>query len=429
MRILSALMLRGYPNLVRIVVITSGMVMTNMYVMTTPMTTMFHLKGIDGTGWIVAVFYIGTIPGAFMAPAHIHRHGGKSVMLASLATMAICSFILPFANIWIALAFRCLHGYAFGLAVTGGVIIIREALRESEAKQNLALATQGTINSILGGVTGPIAFMILNGIASSAGENNTHVYFIWALMGLFPVVIGMLLVWKKQKHITIEKPAVTTSRFRAWLTRTMDLPSYTIALLGIGVQITYSSITMFLPTYTFERGDGNVGAQAMMLTAIIAAITGPLMAQVTNNWGKIELEIVIARSMFVLVIPLIVIGGWGLLIAAFLIPIGIKANQLPTAQLARQSTKNKVAATAATGVSINLGNFIGNSLGGTIGEATDYSTAMWWTMMPCAVFSTVVAVVYWKTLAIKIALTKVILILSLWLGSPRLFSHQINEYW
>jgi MFS family permease len=245
--------------------------------------------GVDGIGWIMAVFYVVgvvlAIPGAFI----VSKLGCRTTLIMSLVCGIIGGLIGYFAqDVAVFMVSRVIEGIGFGLIGTAAVPAISSWFPPS--RRGLPLGVWA-IYVTVAFLVGPPLF---SGIYTQTGDYHV----VWLVCLIINVVILIVLVlfyrnptftFDENENIVFSAQSTPILSKPMRLGRVLKTPSvWLIGLIFFCEEVPFLGMSNFLTTYAVTATEIPLTTMSLIISsmAIVGCIMNPLSGRISDKIGS-----------------------------------------------------------------------------------------------------------------------------------------------
>lgn len=239
----------------------------------------------EATGWVTAISILASAIGGIVFGNLADRFGRVRILTIVIAGFAIFTALTATSqNLWQFLLWRTLEGLFFGGEWAVGAALVAEYARPEKRGRNLAFVQSCYA---IGWAASTLAYLVVFSIFPP--ETAWRYLF---LVGIIPALFAVIIraTTKDASEITPhatsptsstsssekpEKPQERSAKLRSLFAPGLRHRTIFATLLGVGVQMIYYSVFIFLPTYLqAERGLSIVGTAGYTWAAIVGSFIG-----------------------------------------------------------------------------------------------------------------------------------------------------------
>ncbi len=364
-----------------------------MFSVNTYLTTYMTYLGVGASlaGLIAGLYYATGLlmrPVAGPMQATLNK---KKLMTATYALgfiVNLCYALFPTVGLFV--AFRLLHGIQLAFYGSMSMTIASSSLPEEKMSSGLGVfGLSGIVSQALGPSAG-VAAMNLGTRLWGDGGGFRAIFFMSALFSLLSVLPCFLLP-------EMDAPGKVQVNRDAWykniVAKEAIMPSMVIGLFMMGGMV----LTTYMIPYGAYRGIGNIGLY-FTVNAVVMVATRPIAGRLTDKYGPNRtfypgiglyilaiLLISSARSL-----PVVLIGAVCASMGGGVVSPGVQSMTMQSVAPRRRPVASNTLYTF-----MDIGNFLGPTLAGTILGLTNYETMIRAILVPIMLAVTIF-ILGWK---------------------------------
>ena len=364
-----------------------------MFSVNTYLTTYMTYLGVGASlaGLIAGLYYATGLlmrPVAGPMQATLNK---KKLMTATYALgfiVNMCYALFPTVGLFV--AFRLLHGIQLAFYGSMSMTIASASLPEEKMSSGLGVfGLSGIVSQALGPSAG-VAAMGLGTRLWGEGGGFRAIFLMSALFSLLSVLPCFLLP-------EMDAPGAVKVRKEVWykniIAKEAVLPSLVIGLFMMGGMV----LTTYMIPYGSYRGIGNIGLY-FTVNAVVMVLTRPIAGRLTDKYGPNRtfypgmalyfaaiLLISSARSL-----PVVLIGAVCASMGTGVVSPGVQSMTMQSVAPRRRPVASNTLYTF-----MDIGNFLGPTLAGSILGMSNYETMLRAILIPQAL-AVLLFVLGWK---------------------------------
>ena len=365
-----------------------------MFAVSTYLTTYMSYLGVGaGLAGLIAGLYYTT--GLLMRPvagpmqATLNK---KKLMTATYALSFVVNLCYAFCpSVGLFIVFRLIHGVQ--LAFFGSLALTIASSSLPEEKMSSGLGVYG-LSGIVSQALGPGVSLYVRGIGESLGGPGGGFKAIFLASALFSLISVIPCFFLPEVDAPGSEEKEKTVWYKNIIAKESLMPSFVIGLFTVAA-ILYS--TYMIP-YGAYKGIENVGLY-FTVNAVLMVVSRPIAGHLTDKYGQ---NVTFYPGMALYMLSFIVISRatslTHVVIAAACASIGAGVVQPAVQSMALQAVKPRRRAVASNTVFtvMDLGNFLGPTLGGAVLSMGSYESMFRFALVPLAL-AVVLFALGWKS--------------------------------
>ena len=364
-----------------------------MFSVNTYLTTYMTYLGVGASlaGLIAGLYYATGLlmrPVAGPMQATLNK---KKLMTATYALgfiVNLCYALFPSVGLFV--AFRLLHGIQLAFYGSMSMTIASSSLPEEKMSSGLGVfGLSGIVSQALGPSAG-VAAMNLGTRLWGEGGGFRAIFLMSAMFSLMSVLPCFLLP-------EMDAPGTVTVKKEVWYKNIIALeavlPSLVIGLFMMGGMV----LTTYMIPYGAYRGIGNIGLY-FTVNAVVMVITRPLAGRLTDKYGP-NRTFYPGMALYILAfllisgarsLPVVLMGAVCASMGMGVVSPGVQSMTMQSVAPRRRPVASNTLYTF-----MDIGNFLGPTLAGTILGLTNYETMLRAVLVPLGL-AVVIFIIGWK---------------------------------
>lgn len=355
-------------------------------------TYMTHLGlGAALAGLVAGIYYTtGLLLRPVSGPMQVMLNKKKLMIATYLLAFFVNLGYAFFQSIGMFVVMRLIHGIQ--LAFYGSLALTIASNSLPEEKMASGLGIYG-LSGIVSQTLGPSLGVWVRGIGESLGGAGGGFKAIFLMAAFFSFVSVIPAVLLPEQNMAGEGKGSFGKWYKNIIEKRSLIPASVIGLLALAA-ILY---TTYMIPYGASKGIENVGIY-FTVNAVMMVISRPIMGKLTDKYGP--------NRTFYPGIALYILSFWlisyatntmGIIIGALCASVGYGTIHPAVQSMALQSVAHDRRAVASNTVFtlMDLGNFLGPTLAGTILEKTNYVTMFRMASVPL-VLAVILFIIGWK---------------------------------
>lgn len=203
------------------------------------------------------------------------RFGLRFMLVGSATLEVICSVLyLVVGDVWVLIALRIVHGFAFGLASTAAAAAVTGSIPVERRGEGIGYFMLG---SPLGAAVGPaVSIALMRSFGFPA-------VFLFAI-GAAGVQFVLSLIVRAPAHEAVAKREKRS--FSEWLHGVVEFRAIPIGIVALVMYFAYSSLLAFMNSYATERGLGEAAVWFFAVYAGSMVVTRPFTGRAFDRIGE-----------------------------------------------------------------------------------------------------------------------------------------------